>query len=68
MLVEKEPPDRVGRRAIRAGRQPNRAGRFPGTSRRGREKAWNQPVRDAWSADRGTGMAGIYGEYAETLQ
>ena len=29
MLVEKEPPDRVGRRAIRAVRQPDRAGRLP---------------------------------------
>ena len=64
MYVETEQPGRAERPPGNVERQPGSFGNQQAETGENRKSAW----RGAWPSDRGTGMAGIYGEYADTLQ
>ncbi len=64
MYVETEQPGRAERPPGNAERQPCSFGNQQAETGENRKSAG----RGAWPSYRGTGMAGIYGEYADTLQ
>ena len=64
MYVETEQPGRAERPTGNAERQPGSFGNQQAETGENRKSAG----RGAWPSYRGTGMAGIYGEYADTLQ